>query len=182
MRLHKYGDMDDNATPDTPVVKLPSYAAMCTLALNDKAVCATINREQLAAAVNDFSGITGENVTQQTSDVGADTNSEADWMDGLERTQTGAIKSTINNNLLILNGDPRLKGKFALNEFAGRGEVLDALPWSADNKRRLWSDTDSNGLYWYMERAWGITGRGNIDSALDIHASIHAFIPRKRRS
>lgn len=176
VRLHKYGDMDDNATPDTPVVKLPSYAAMCTLALNDKAVCATINREQLAAAVNDFSGITGENATQQqTSDVGADTNSEADWMDGLERTQTGAIKSTINNNLLILNGDPRLKGRFALNEFAGRGEVLDVLPWSADNKRRLWSDTDSNGLYWYMERAWGITGRGNIDSALDIHASIHAF-------
>lgn len=37
------------------------------------------------------------------------------------------------------------------------------------------SDTDSNGLYWYLERMWGITQRGNIDSALDIHAATHAF-------
>ena len=186
VRLHKFGDLDDNATPDVPVGKLPSYAAMCTLALGDRAVCATINREQLAAVENDFAGIAGggktagedggECVADQGMHTSASGAASADnWMDELERTQSGAIKSTINNNLLILNGDPRLKGRFALNQFAGRGEVLDALPWSTDTKRRLWSDTDSNGLYWYMERAWGITGRGNIDSALDIHAALHAF-------
>ena len=39
----------------------------------------------------------------------------------------------------------------------------------------MWSDTDSNGLYWYMEKQYAITGRGNIDAALDIHAATHAF-------
>ena len=39
----------------------------------------------------------------------------------------------------------------------------------------MWSDTDSNALYWWLEREWGVTGRGNIDSALDVHASLHAF-------
>ena len=53
--------------------------------------------------------------------------------------------------------------------------MLGALPWEKSTKRRLWSDTDSNGLYWYLERLWGITQRGNIDSALDIHAATHAF-------
>ena len=68
-----------------------------------------------------------------------------------------------------------LKGRFALNEFAGRGEIFGQLPWSNDTKRRLWSDTDSSGMYWYMEKAYQITGRGNIDAALDIHAATHAF-------
>ena len=85
------------------------------------------------------------------------------------------VAGTIDNILIILDGDPALKGKFALNLFANRGEVLGALPWEKSAKRRLWSDTDSNGLYWYLERLWGITQRSNIDSALDIHAATHAF-------
>lgn len=39
-------------------------------------------------------------------------------------TQTGLPKSTIDNVWIILEHDPLLKGKFALNQFAGRGEVL----------------------------------------------------------
>ena len=183
IRLHKFGDLDDDATPDTPVGKLPSYASMCSLALSDKAVCTTLNREQLASAARDFEGLmvpansgnaaAGTVATQQTG--GDDPADDMSWMEKLERTQTGSIKSTIDNILLILNGDPHLKNKFALNLFAGCGEVLGALPWCKTEKRRRWSDTDNNGLYWYMERTWNITGRGNIDSALDIHASVHAF-------
>lgn len=52
----------------------------------------------------------------------------------------------------ILEHDPLLKGKFALNQFAGRGEVLGALPWDARTGRRFWDDNDNQGLYWYMER------------------------------
>ena len=166
IRLHRFGDKDDNAAPDTPVVKLPSYKAMCDMALKDKAVVGTLNREQHEAAVKDFEGFT--DTTPQTSEP-------LDWAEKLQRNQNGAVKGTIDNILIILDGDPALKGKFALNLFANRGEVLGALPWQKDSKRRLWSDTDSNGLYWYLERMWGITQRGNIDSALDIHAATHAF-------
>ena len=165
VRLHKYGEKDDSAAPDTPVVKLPSYKAMCELAVSDKATIATLNREQHEQAMKEFEGMGKDPASE---DEGA-------WAEQLQRTQDGKVKSTIDNVLIILDGDPLLKGKFALNKFAGRGEVLGALPWEKSSARRLWSDTDSNGLYWYMERFWGITSRGNIDSALDIHASEHAF-------
>ena len=168
IRLHRFGDKDNDASPDTPVTKLPSYKAMCEAAMQDKAVVTTLNREQIEQAKKDFEGIT----------AGAESTAEPeplDWAEKLQRNQNGAVKGTIDTILIILDGDPALKDKFALNLFANRGEVLGALPWQKDTKRRLWSDTDSNGLYWYLERMWGITQRGNIDSALDIHASIHAF-------
>lgn len=165
VRLHKFGDKDEDAAPDTPVIKLPSYRAMCDMALADKATIATLNREQHEQAMKDFEGLGKD----------PDPEDDAEWAERLQRNQNGAVKGTIDNILIILDGDPKLKGKFALNQFAGRGEVLGELPWSQSSKRRLWSDTDSNGLYWYLERSWGITSRGNIDSALDIHAATHAF-------
>lgn len=165
VRLHKFGDKDDSAAPDTPVAKLPSYKAMCELAVADKATVATLNREQHEQAMKEFEGMGNE---PSSEDEGA-------WAEPLQRTQDGKIKSTIDNVLIILNGDPRLKGKFALNKFSGRGEILGPLPWDKSGKRRMWSDTDSNSLYWYMEKEWGITSNGKIDSALDIHAFMYAF-------
>lgn len=166
VRLHKFGDQDDRAKDDTPTNRLPSYNAMCEFAISDSKVAALIAKERHEEAVKDFDDI-------------ADPDSEADainWMQKLAvHPQTGQIKPTIDNILIILDNDERLKGKFALNQFAGRGEVLGALPWSNDKHRRLWSDTDSNGLYWYLEKAYALTGRGNIDAALDIHAATHAF-------
>lgn len=169
VRLHRFGDKDIDCSETTPVNKLPSYAEMCKMAVMDKGVCATLNREQHEKAVQDFSGVP----TNTTAVVPTD--DDSDWTAKIERKQNGEAKGTIDNVMIILNGDPALKGKFALNEFAGRGEVLGPLPWQKSSKRRLWSDTDNNGLYWYLERTWGITQTGKIDSALDVHASQHAF-------
>jgi len=196
VRLHKYGDEDDGAAPDTPISKLPSYKDMCRLALQDKAVIAALNREQHERTKKEFaelenkdkagakapkSGDGGEDGSGSGS-TGGDGSGEDDyseetsrWAEALQRNQNGSVKNTIDNILIILDGDPLLTGKFALNKFAGRGEVLGSLPWEKSKDRRLWSDTDSNGLYWYLERYWGISNKGNIDSALDIHASEHAF-------
>lgn len=162
VRLHKFSDLDDKIPEDTMIVNTPSYKAMCELALEDGETKATLNRETYAERLAEFEGITVSTEDQQ-------------WTAQLERTPKGQLRNTINNALLILNNDERLKGRFALNSFAGRGEVLGSLPWDTSTKRRLWSDTDSNGLYWFFEKEWGLTGRGNIDSALDIHANQHAF-------
>ena len=165
VRLHKFGDLDDRAQPDTPFNRLPSFNAMCEFAVADPTCSSLLARERHDEAVKDFEG------------VGPDNNDAPDnWMQKLDlNARSGLIKPTIDNILIIMNNDPLLKGKFALNQFAGRGEVLGQLPWAIDGKRRLWSDTDSNGLYWYLEKAYSITGRGNIDAALDIHAATHAF-------
>ncbi len=168
VRLHRFGELDDASDPNTPANRLPSYKKMCELAngLNDVAVA--LMKERYDTAIQDFQGVSATN----DDDPG-------NWMLKLKRNeQTGAVKNTIDNILIILENDPLLKDRFALNQFAGRGEVLgERLPWSVGDKekRRMWSDTDSNGLYWYMERQYNITGRGNIDAALDIHSSLHAF-------
>lgn len=176
VRLHKFGHLDASAALDTPVNKLPSYKAFLDYASADSEVSTLIIRERYEAGQQEFAGLmggsTGAAAGGATQPDGDDPNA---WMAQLQTSQTGAIKPTIDNIRIILDNDPLLKGKFALNKFAGRGEVLGPLPWEADGKRRLWSDTDSNGLYWYLEKRYDITKRGNIDAALDIHASTHAF-------
>lgn len=165
VRLHKFGDLDDEAKEGTPNNRLPSFTAMCEYAVSDNLVTALMAKERADEAAKEFDGVTADN-----------SDDAVNWMQKLAIVpQTGAIKSTIDNVMIILDNDPRLKCKFALNEFAGRGEVLGSLPWSSDKRRRLWSDTDSNGLYWYLEKTYNITGRGNIDAALDIHAATHSF-------
>ena len=165
VRLHKFGDLDDNASAGTPFNRLPSFTAMCEFAVADPTCSALIAKERHDAAVKDFEGVGTDNADDPVN-----------WMQQLDlHPKTGQVKPTIDNILIILDNDPRLKGRFALNQFAGRGEILGKLPWALDGKRRLWSDTDSNGLYWYLEKAYQITGRGNIDAALDIHAATHAF-------
>lgn len=141
------------------------YRAMCELATQDPDVSALMSQERYQEAVKDFEGVEATNDAEP-----------ANWMDRLEiNSQTGLPKATIDNVWIILENDPLLKGKFALNQFAGRGEVLDALPWNASTKRRLWDDNDNNGLYWYMEKVHHITGNGKIDGALSLHTTQHAF-------
>lgn len=106
VRLHKFGDLDDETDIKTPTNRLPSYYAMSELAANDSKVT-----KQLVKA--DFEQI------EETSN----------WTSKLElNNRTGVIKSTMDNIWLILENDPNLKGKFALNEFSGRAEVLGNLP------------------------------------------------------
>lgn len=165
VRLHRFADKDDVAQPNTPNNRLPSYTAMCEFATGLADVAALMAKERYSNAVRDFEGI------------GAETLDEVEnWQSLLEiNSQTGAIKSTINNVLIILEHDPLLKGKFALNEFASRGEVLGALPWDTRAARRLWDDNDNAGLYWYLEKVYRITGNGKIDGALSLHSNAFAF-------
>lgn len=163
-RLHKFGDLDDEAAAGTPNNRLPSFKAMCEFAVQDP-ICSTLMiRERHEGAVKDFEGVTATNE-----------NDPVNWEAKLKRSDKGKIYPTIQNIRIILDNDVELKGKFALNQFAGRGEVLGSLLWDKSTKRRLWSDTDNNGLYWYLEDKYGISSRGNVDVALDLHAATHAF-------
>ena len=165
VRLHKFADADDEAQAGTPANRLPSYAAMCEFACGLSDVSALISKERYESAVKDFDGITADESEEPEN-----------WMMLLEKNaQTGAVKATIDNVRIILEHDPLLKGKFALNEFAGRGEVLGSLPWDKREKRRLWDDNDNQGLYWYLERVYKISGNGKVDGALSLHSNAHAF-------
>lgn len=183
VRLHRFGDQDDAADPTTPVNRLPSYAAMSELAAEDKTVSGLLLKERWEGATGGFAadnGFAPANNEIATSDNAQDasnnTAEDLSWMSLLDvSAKTGLPKGTIDNVWLILEHDPRLKGRFALNNFSGRGEVLGQLPWSPDGARRPWEDNDNQGLYWYMEKYYRITGNGKIDGALSLHSRRHAF-------
>lgn len=205
VRLHKFSDKDEEAQDGTPNNKLPSYKAMCQYANTIDEVALEMLAKRQAQAQADFEGVVNGggpgSVTVGTGldglVMGGSSGNGGMMVDGGEATQigggedgnwqlmlkrnhqTGEVKNTLDNIVLILEHDPRIRGKFACNEFTGRGEVIDTLPWSKNGREtnRMWTDTDSNFMYWWMEQTWGITGHGNIDSALDIHASLHAFNP-----
>ena len=39
----------------------------------------------------------------------------------------------------------------------------------------MWDDNDNQGLYWYLEKVYKITGNGKIDGALSLHSNRFAF-------
>ena len=145
VRLHMYGDRDNEAKEGTPVNKLPSFVAMSRLAMDDKAVADLIAKEKHEAAVAAFA--------EPTEGVGQ---ADYTWLSSLEVDGNGNYKKTVNNVIIVLQNDPLLKGKIVTDEFANRGLILGELPWSKETGRRQWSDPDDAGFFWYMENFYHI--------------------------
>ena len=168
VRLHLYGDQDNDAKEGTPTNRLPSFDLMCRKAIEDKDVLALLQKERMEQAESEF-----KEIQEGFPDVEEDT---LEWMRRLRvHPKTGLPESTIDNVWIILENDRNLKGKFAINEFAGRGEILGALPWNAGTKRRFWDDNDNQGLYWYLEKSYRISGAAKIDGALSLHSNKNSF-------
>lgn len=162
VRLHKFAAMDDEAKPDTPTNKLPSYTAMCQFAVSDTYIAAILNQERYEKATQDFSTPPEEN---------------ANWISKLQvAPTTGLPAKTIDNVLIILENDPNLKGKLAFDEFANRGLALGALPWDERTERRVWGDPDDAGLLHRLEHVYGIQiADKRVYAAMTLCAQRHKF-------
>lgn len=170
VRLHKFSDQDDEAKPETPTNKLPSYVAMCAMAINDAGVAALLNQERYEKAVQEFG-----------SEVAAADEEVANWIHKLQVSHTtGQPSKTTDNVLIVLEHDPQLKGKVAFDEFANRGLVLGPLPWDQRDDRRPWASTDDSGIYHYMEKVYGLGVETKINHALALVAHKHRFNDVKR--
>ena len=167
VRLHRFADLDDDPSvkEGTFTHQLPSYKAMLERATGMPDVLSLVYQERSTGAHKDFEGTLATN-----------SDTSGNWKMQLSiNSLTAKPKATIDNVKIILENDPLLKGRFALNKFAGRGEVLGALPWESNARRRLWDDNDNSGLYWYLEKIYNITGNGKIDAALSLHSNTYAF-------
>ncbi|HEY9060971.1 MAG TPA: virulence-associated E family protein [Pseudobacteroides sp.] len=161
VRLHKFGHMDDDVKPDTPVNKMPSYTAMCEFAVSDSQVSTLLNQERYEKATAEFSGLVVEN---------------ANWIARLQVSPTtGAVAKTTDNVLIILENDPLIKNKLAFDEFSNRALVFGSLPWDPRHEHRVWSDNDDRGIRWYVEKTYGITSSTKIDDALGLCVHKNSF-------
>lgn len=174
VRLHKFAELDAGTKLDTPVNQLPSYKAMVHLAMEDPMVASELDKERAQAFQNAFQPLTegsGPAAPQQGDAP------KVDWVAaaGLAMTKNGSYANTIDNLVRIMDFDPELKGRIATDDFANRGLVLGRLPWSKQEGKRLWTDTDDAGMNWYMEARYGITGKDKIALALMLISDKHRF-------
>lgn len=159
IRLHMYGDKDNEAKEGTPVNKLPSFVAMSRLALNDKPVADLIARERREEAKETFA-VPAQDLSRSEDDYS--------WLSSLAVDRNGNYEKTVNNMILILQNDPALKGKIATDEFANRGLILGKVPWDQSGIKRQWVDDDDAGLFWYLENYYHIAQQDKQDKALAI--------------
>lgn len=168
VRIHKFGDTDADAKDGTPVSKLPSYSAMCKLIDGDSDVSMLMFKERQKKAAEDFGGIENEEMD------------DMQWALKLEKNEnTGAYEKTLNNIILISENDSHLKGKIKMNDFTGYAEIDGIMPWDKDApEKRVWQDSDTDGLQWYLEYVYGIKmGNDKVFRALSVFYRRVAYDP-----
>ncbi len=168
VRLHLYGDQDDDAKPGTPTNKLPSFTAMCAFAMQQEPVAELLKQERYEKAVADFTDAPADEEGQVTE-------TDMSWMQKLQINSNGLYLKTVDNILVVLEHDPALKDKIAFDEFANRGLVLGPLPWDGRADRRPWSSSDDAGIYHYIERVYNIAVEVKINHALTLVSHKHRF-------
>jgi putative DNA primase/helicase len=166
VRMHKFSEMDDEAKIDTPVNKLPSYTAMSQLAASDTQVAAILNAERYEKATQAFS---------------EDIEDDAHWTSKLKISFTnGAPLKTGENVLILLENDPKIKGRIRLNSFEKAVMGFAPLPWAPRDSEEdtfRWIDEDDSGLRLYVEKILGFKGRDSVQDALSQCAAKNQFNP-----
>lgn len=156
VRLHRFGELDDEAKPETPVNKLPSFTQMAAFALEIEPVRSEIAREKFNSAVADF----GNPIT---------TESAIDWAKKLEfNPNTGKYVANVNNAILLLENDPAIKGKIKKDVFNHKIIGTAPLPWSPRNRQTgdfFWEDDDDIGLQNYISKILGFRHKEIIRGA-----------------
>ncbi|WMJ79555.1 virulence-associated E family protein [Clostridium sp. MB40-C1] len=165
VRIHKFGHLDEEAKPDTPVNRMPSFTRMSEFVSSDEKVMQTLGKERMEKAQEDF-GIVGD--IQET-----------EWLNGLKYTEQGKLRSTISNFLLIIENEPLLKEKIAYNEFSNRAVVIGRLPWRNKDNKSDWNDTDDSGLREFIEKYYNISSTAKCCDALVLSFEKHTFHPIK---
>lgn len=163
VRLHRFGELDNDLPPDTPANGRPSYKAMRQLAAEDGRVTVQLLKERAAEADADFEELPDEE----------------DWRKRLKATEKGTLAQTIENVVIILSHDPKLTGRMALNEMDHNVTVLGTLPWGAKGPRQ-WVDADDSSLRYYLEKTYGISGKDKIFDAVNIVAQRESFHPVRK--
>lgn len=158
VRLHRFGELDEDVNPQTPVNKLPSHEAMLDLASIDPLVL----REMVGAEFSD-----------EMEEEGA----ENSWRLDLRRTNRGKIVDTIQNWDLITANDPAFK-RLYFNELTLMPEADGDLPWrTVDDGHRIITGSDKNEFWFYVERVYGIkAAKGLVEALVDTTAA------RRRRN
>lgn len=146
VRLHRFGDLDAKADPDSDPSKLPSFKAMQEFAVQDESVKIQLGKEREQLAQAEFNAADDEN-----------------WQTLLELDKQGKVKDTMANIAAIVSHDENLKS-IVYNEFKGCIDVIGPLPWK--QVKPGFNDSDVANAKLYFERVYGIWSPTKFKDAL----------------
>ncbi len=161
VRIHKFGDLDDDAADGTPIIKMPSYKAMQEFAAADDGVKKLLHRERMDEARGDFDGL--------TEDAEND-----DWVVDLELDKQGKTQASLDNLVLIIRKDKSLKN-IAFNRHRDGIDAVGGLPWS--QIKDGWNDSDYAALKVYLSKNYGVYSPGRTKDAVVAVATERAYHP-----
>lgn len=172
VRIHKFGDLDDDKPDATPANK-PSMKAMYELAQSipevrlyvaSSAFDDRVKRREETDRLNEY-----ETELAETNDK--------EWFKLLKLDdKTGDIESSACNIKLILNNDKALNGKMFHDEMTGRITVSKKMPWDAGRlgkEKRSWDDYDDACLRNYLDDIYGIKAPRVIADAFSEYINTH---------
>ena len=170
VRLHRFGDLDDDAALGTPVNRLPSYAAMSAAALKDDHVAGLLMDERWDKAKDAFTPV---------ADPAAEEEDDGAWRRPplMEIDTQGKPMKSMKNLRTLLEHDPQLKGKLRLNLFSGRIDTVGTMPWKRPGTSATWNDDDAAQLRIYLEPFFGKLAKNDILDAIAATASDQAYHP-----
>ncbi|RYD55651.1 MAG: hypothetical protein EOP56_15140 [Sphingobacteriales bacterium] len=170
VRIHKFGNKDDNTSASTPANKRPSFIAMQDFATSDKDVKRVMFSEREAQLKDDFADEFPADDEEAEED-----NSE--WKsEKLEVNRQGIPYATIDNLVNILENDTRLKGRFKKDIFSGRELIIGRLPWRNDSVDTYIKDSDIANLK-YRLKLWHsiVVTSALIEDALQVVYQRNSF-------
>jgi predicted P-loop ATPase len=154
VRVHRFRDLDDKASEDTPPGKLPSFRAMTEFTIKDERVKEQFAEERKVQAESEFT--------------------DEDWQNRLELEKTGAVKNSLRNLTLILENDPELKG-IVFNQLSDGMEIKGGVPWA--HPSRFWRDADDAQLISYIDNHYGTFSARNYEIAVTKVADDRSYPP-----
>lgn len=146
VRLHRFGDLDAKADPDSDPSRLPSFKAMQEFAVQDESVKIQLGKERELLAQAEFNSVEDEN-----------------WQTLLELDKQGKVKDTMANIAAIVSHDENLQS-IVYNEFKGCIDVIGPLPWK--QVKPGFNDSDVANAKLYFERVYGIWSPTKFKDAL----------------
>lgn len=143
VRIHKFGYLDEESKPDTPIAKLSSMKEMKNFASLDESVRLENVREKFEVLGNE------------------------DTLLALDYGENNKLKKTAKNIMLVIENDPDLAGKFHYDKFSDCVLTSGGLPWNTESKERELTDADMAGLRVHLETKYELTGISKIQDAFD---------------
>ena len=161
VRLHKFGELDDEAEADTPVNRLPSFTAVDKFLRDEECV----KHELTASFFKEMQSAFAED----PEDTESSAEEDLSWRKKLTPDRTGKPEQSVTNCVIVMENDPRLKGLVVQDDFDGQLKFTRKAPWRDIKDYKYWRDADSSALKMYLE-SYGLTTASKINEAFNIWA------------